>query len=182
MKDTGPSAPRWALLSPAAAPPILTFNEPTMNLHVLSGTDSSHNASDIQLPPPYSQLAQPDVRPRQPIIAGEACFPEGQWNCMTTSWQRCASGSWSAVVPCATGTMCQPFGLTDHITIEHTTTASDSNSGEAHQEDNGHASEGSKGDGGGKGGKKSSSGMRNSPGLCLLLGMLLAGVFWELLV
>ncbi|PTB76122.1 hypothetical protein M440DRAFT_1401581 [Trichoderma longibrachiatum ATCC 18648] len=181
MKDSGPSAPRWALLSPAAAPPILTFNEPTMDFHVLSRIDSQ-NASDIQHPPPYSQLVQPDIRPRQPINAGEACSPEGQWNCMTTSWQRCASGSWSAVVPCAAGTMCQPFGLTDHITIEHTT--SDSNNGEAHQEDNGHASDRRKGDEGEceKSGKKSSSGMRNSPGLCLLLETLLAGASWASLV
>ncbi|KAL7820014.1 hypothetical protein V8C26DRAFT_379029 [Trichoderma gracile] len=182
MKDSGPSAPRWALLSPAAAPPILTFNEPSMHLHVLSRTNS-HNSSDLQLPPPDMQLTQPDVQPRQPINAGEACFPEGQWNCMTTSWQRCASGSWSGVVPCATGTICQPFGLTDHITIEHTTT-SGSNNGEAHQEDNGHASDGRDRDEGGKSGKsgKSSSGMRHSPGLCLLLGVLTAGVSWGLFV
>src|SRR5687768_14281747 len=27
--------------------------------------------------------------------AGSGCSPEGQWNCMTTTWQRCASGVWS---------------------------------------------------------------------------------------
>lgn len=179
MKDSGPSAPRWALLSPAAAPPILTFNEPSMDLHVLSRTDS-HNSSDLQPPPPYPLLPQPEIQPRQPINAGEACSPEGQWNCMTTSWQRCASGSWSGVVSCAMGTICQPFGLTDYITIEHTAT-SDSNDGEAHQEDNGHASGGRKGDVRGKSGKSSSSGMRNSPGLCLLLGMMAVGVSWNVM-
>jgi hypothetical protein len=79
------------------------------------------------------------------------------------------------------GTICQPFGLTDYITIEHTAT-SDSNDGEAHQEDNGHASGGRKGDVRGKSGKSSSSGMRNSPGLCLLLGMMAVGVSWNVLV
>ncbi|KAL6873132.1 hypothetical protein J3F83DRAFT_732175 [Trichoderma novae-zelandiae] len=164
MKDSGPSAPRWALLSPAAAPPILTFNEPSMALHVLSRTDS-HNSSDLQ--------------PRQqPVHAGGLCAPEGQWNCMTTSWQRCASGTWSSVVACAPGTICQPFGLTDYITIEH---GPDSSEGEAHQEDNGHASGGRTGDDRGMSGK-SSFGLRNSPGLVLLFGAFMAGVSWSILV
>lgn len=97
---------------------------------------------------------------------------------MTTSWQRCASGSWSAVIPCATGTICQPFGLTDYITIEHT---SDSNNGEAHQEDNGHASGGRTGDDGGKSGR-SSSGIKDSPALVLLFGVSMAGVMWDFLM
>ncbi|PTB67051.1 hypothetical protein BBK36DRAFT_1199370 [Trichoderma citrinoviride] len=182
MKDSGPSAPPWALLSPAAAPPILTFNEPSMDLlHVLSRADS-HNSSNLQQQ--QQPIIQPAVQPRQqqPIDAGEACSPEGQWNCLTTSWQRCASGTWSGVVPCATGTICQPFGLTDHITIEHT---SDFNNGEAHQEDNGRASGGKTGDDDrGKSGKsgKSSSGMRTWPGLVLLFGASVASVVWNSMV
>ncbi|EHK17484.1 uncharacterized protein TRIVIDRAFT_43445 [Trichoderma virens Gv29-8] len=159
MKDSGPSVPRWALLAPAAAPPILTFDEPSLEL--LSRTDS-HNSSDPRSNPP---LLQP---------AGGMCSPEGQWNCMTTSWQRCASGMWSAAVPCATGTICQPFGLTDFITIEHEASASDS------QPDNGHASDGRAGDGHDRSGKKS-LGLRNSPSLVLLVGALLTGVSWGFL-
>ncbi|KAK3379198.1 hypothetical protein B0T24DRAFT_610963 [Lasiosphaeria ovina] len=37
---------------------------------------------------------------------------EGQWNCMTSSWQRCAAGRWSVVMQCADGTHCTPAGLT----------------------------------------------------------------------
>ncbi|KAK8094780.1 Extracellular protein [Apiospora hydei] len=38
------------------------------------------------------------------------CTPEGEWNCLSdgTSWQRCASGLWSAVMPMAPGTTCTP--------------------------------------------------------------------------
>ncbi|KAK8133595.1 hypothetical protein PG984_005607 [Apiospora sp. TS-2023a] len=38
------------------------------------------------------------------------CQPEGEWNCLPggTSWQRCASGIWSVVVPMAPGTSCTP--------------------------------------------------------------------------
>ncbi|KAH7329063.1 hypothetical protein B0I35DRAFT_456504 [Stachybotrys elegans] len=51
--------------------------------------------------------------------AGSECSDEGQWNCMTDSWQRCASGRWSVVVDCAEGTVCAPAGLTNDFSIEH---------------------------------------------------------------
>jgi hypothetical protein len=38
---------------------------------------------------------------------GTACANEGNWNCISGStWQRCASGLWSAVQPTAPGTVC----------------------------------------------------------------------------
>lgn len=37
---------------------------------------------------------------------------EGAWFCMSSSFQRCASGRWTAAVACAPGTVCQPEGLT----------------------------------------------------------------------
>lgn len=37
---------------------------------------------------------------------------EGQWNCMATSFQRCASGQWSVVINTAHGTVCEPDGFT----------------------------------------------------------------------
>lgn len=41
--------------------------------------------------------------------AGTACSPEGQWNCIGgTSFQRCASGAWSAVMAVSAGTSCTP--------------------------------------------------------------------------
>ncbi|GAB0135566.1 hypothetical protein EsDP_00003899 [Epichloe bromicola] len=41
--------------------------------------------------------------------AGMACSSEGAWNCIGgTSFQRCASGMWSAAQPVAAGTSCTP--------------------------------------------------------------------------
>jgi hypothetical protein len=37
---------------------------------------------------------------------------EAQWNCMITTFQRCASGQWSMVLNTAYGTVCEPDGLT----------------------------------------------------------------------
>lgn len=46
-----------------------------------------------------------------------ACTPEGQWNCIGgTSFQRCASGVWSATEPVAEGTVCSA-GQSADLTI-----------------------------------------------------------------
>jgi hypothetical protein len=103
-------------------------------------------------------------------VIGDMCSPEGQWNCMTTSWQRCASGIWSIVVPCATGTICQPSGLTDYITIEYEATA---NNGPT---DDGRASSDSN-----KSGKKS-FGLRNTPSLVLLFTTFATGISWSFIM
>ena len=43
--------------------------------------------------------------------AGQGCSgSEGMWNCMTTSFQRCAAGRWSDIMQCAAGTQCSPAG------------------------------------------------------------------------
>jgi len=40
-------------------------------------------------------------------VAGSACATEGMWNCIAgTSYQRCASGTWSVVMQLAAGTTC----------------------------------------------------------------------------
>ncbi|KAM3513850.1 hypothetical protein MY11210_002478 [Beauveria gryllotalpidicola] len=52
--------------------------------------------------------------------AGSPCSSdEGQWNCMTSSWQRCAAGRWSVVMQCARGTTCHPAGLAREMRIQH---------------------------------------------------------------
>lgn len=38
---------------------------------------------------------------------------------MTTSFQRCGSGSWSAVEQCALGTQCSPAGLTFEFHVDY---------------------------------------------------------------
>ncbi|KAL7925106.1 hypothetical protein ACQKWADRAFT_285063 [Trichoderma austrokoningii] len=154
MKDNGYPMPPWELLSPAAAPPILTFDEPTLERISLLSANEPQNDTH-----PTPALVQP---------IGQICSPEGQWNCMTTSFQRCASGRWSVMIPCAAGTICQPFGLTDFITIEHVPTA-----------DNGHADDG-RGDSCDDRGGRRSFGFRNGPNLFLLLA-LAVGVSWSIL-
>lgn len=43
------------------------------------------------------------------FTAGTPCSSEGEWNCIGgTSFQRCASGAWSAVMAVAGGTSCKP--------------------------------------------------------------------------
>ncbi|KAL6858393.1 hypothetical protein J3F83DRAFT_750648 [Trichoderma novae-zelandiae] len=50
--------------------------------------------------------------------AGSPCSDEGQWSCAADgrSFQRCASGAWSAAIPVAQGTSCQP-GTSDSLTM-----------------------------------------------------------------
>ncbi|KAH8122490.1 hypothetical protein ACSS6W_007034 [Trichoderma asperelloides] len=155
MKDNGYPMPPWELLSPAAAPPVVTFNEPALERISLASPNEPQNDTS-----PLPGLAQP---------IGQMCSPEGQWNCMATSFQRCASGMWSVAVPCAAGTICQPFGLTDYITIEYEATAN-----------NGHADDGRGGGDHDRGGRRS-FGLRNTPNLVLCLTAIAAGVSWGFL-
>ncbi|SZE99921.1 unnamed protein product [Blumeria hordei] len=49
--------------------------------------------------------------------AGSACETEGKWNCIDEkSYQQCASGTWSVVMPLAAGTMCEK-GVSDAIKV-----------------------------------------------------------------
>jgi hypothetical protein len=46
---------------------------------------------------------------------GEKCLPEGVWNCIDgTSFQRCASGTWTTVLAMAAGTRCD-LGITTYL-------------------------------------------------------------------
>jgi hypothetical protein len=48
------------------------------------------------------------------MTAGTACTTEGMWNCVGgTSFQQCASGTWSVVQPLAAGTSCTAGQSTD---------------------------------------------------------------------
>jgi hypothetical protein len=69
--------------------------------------------------PVAAHLANGHTVSRRAEAAGSECSTEGQWNCMTTSWQRCASGVWSLEMAMAQGTRCSPAGLTDDFHIEH---------------------------------------------------------------
>ncbi|KAL9945492.1 hypothetical protein D7B24_003268 [Verticillium nonalfalfae] len=64
-------------------------------------------------PPPALPLTRRQQSP------GAACSSEGQWNCLTRQWQRCASGQWSVVMDLAEGTACAPAGLSDEFHVDH---------------------------------------------------------------
>lgn len=68
----------------------------------------------------YEMVSGP-IRPldKRAMSAGSDCGgSEGQWNCMTNSWQRCAAGRWSEEIHCAAGTVCRPSGQTYEFHVE----------------------------------------------------------------
>lgn len=57
--------------------------------------------------------------PRDQQTPGSSCpGSEGQWNCMSNSWQRCAAGKWSVVMQCAAETACVPAGFTYDFKVQ----------------------------------------------------------------
>lgn len=59
---------------------------------------------------------------------GSSCTAEGQWNCLTTCWQRCASSVWSQPMALSSGTSCAPVGLTYSLQIVNSNGLDSSNS------------------------------------------------------
>jgi hypothetical protein len=62
-------------------------------------------------PAPASSAAPAAPVSPAPVVSGSqtpgsTCSPEGQWNCLGTSFQRCAAGTWSVVQQMAAGTVC----------------------------------------------------------------------------
>ncbi|KAK0726668.1 hypothetical protein B0T21DRAFT_422503, partial [Apiosordaria backusii] len=76
---------------------------------------SEHHEPEIQIRSPVPESPAP--LPAGAYTPSTPCPPslEGQWNCMLTSWQRCGSGIWSAVMPTAKGTQCAPGGLAPEL-------------------------------------------------------------------
>ncbi|CAN8102815.1 unnamed protein product [Discula destructiva] len=89
-----------------AAPPSINAAIPNIPASLPgAGNDSSKNPG-----PRRATEAQADAP-----SPGTPCGDEGDWFCMTSTWQRCASGQWSAVFAVAPGTQCAPLGLADNI-------------------------------------------------------------------
>lgn len=85
--------------SPTGAPaePSKKPAEPTKSTPTKPATPSGTGAPA----PPVSQ-------PGSGGAPGTACSQEGAWNCIGgTSFSRCASGTWSAIIPMAAGTSCK---------------------------------------------------------------------------
>lgn len=79
--------------------------------------------ADGSLSSPYAILADQNsnnntktasfVIRQNEMEVGSSCLGlEGEWNCMATTFQRCASGQWSVVLDTAYGTVCKPEGFT----------------------------------------------------------------------
>ncbi|KAE9364125.1 lytic polysaccharide monooxygenase [Stipitochalara longipes BDJ] len=80
-----PAASPVAASSPAASPAAASTPVASASTPASTGTTGSGSA----------------------IAAGTACTTEGMWNCIGgTSFQQCASGTWSVAQPLAAGTSC----------------------------------------------------------------------------
>lgn len=116
---TQPSAPQPTAASPASPQP--PASQPA------AAEPAATSAPIVNSPVPSpAPAATPSAAPAPPssgsgsgsgsaFAAGTACSSEGQWNCIGGSqFQRCASGTWSAVQPLAAGTECQA-GQADNL-------------------------------------------------------------------
>ncbi|KAK0662033.1 hypothetical protein QBC41DRAFT_368394 [Cercophora samala] len=93
-------------------------NHPEQQPHTEEQYHPAEQRPEAYHPEPEVRIRSPLPQSPAPLPAGAytpstACPPslEGQWNCMLTSWQRCGSGIWSAVMPTAKGTQCAPGGI-----------------------------------------------------------------------
>ncbi|KAI0160288.1 hypothetical protein GGR57DRAFT_414974 [Xylariaceae sp. FL1272] len=74
----------------------------------------------LAMPPELSgrtAASRPTIVRREMTPYSSCSGSEGQWNCMTDSFQRCGSGQWSVTQQCA-GTQCSPSGLTYEFHVD----------------------------------------------------------------
>ena len=86
-----------------------------------SGLPATNTATSLNplRAPPFDQKDTNDTSTASLVTRGDemevgsSCHgTEGEWNCMNTAFQRCASGQWSMVLDTAYGTVCEPEGFT----------------------------------------------------------------------
>ncbi|KAJ5365799.1 hypothetical protein N7517_008685 [Penicillium concentricum] len=98
--ESAPAAAASAAPVPAAAP----SNPPT------EPVSEPEPASTTAAPAPVTSSSASDLGSTSSSSSGTltgSCSTEGQWNCIAgTSFQRCASGTWSTAQPMSTGTQC----------------------------------------------------------------------------
>lgn len=93
-------------------------NNSTESANSTNSTDTLETTEDL-FPRPKYIIPPAKAHIRRSEQAGMPCWNEGQWNCMTHSFQRCASGLWSVEQAMSAGTKCSPAGYTDMIAIEY---------------------------------------------------------------
>ncbi|KAK4169946.1 hypothetical protein QBC43DRAFT_39393 [Cladorrhinum sp. PSN259] len=112
---------------------LLFLCSPVLATSSSSSTQTPSHKINFRNPVPIP-VAQSPPQPQLQSAAGgggvsggqyephSLCPPpqEGQWNCLNSgsSWQRCASGSWSNVMSAAEGTRCTPLGLSFDMRVE----------------------------------------------------------------
>lgn len=127
------------ITSPVGQPPAQPTAKPTTLASLTSQAPAVTSSQPKPSPPPAAatSAAPPAPQPTKPasggsspsngaVTAGAACSSEGQWSCASDgkSFQRCASGMWSASMPVAPGTSCQP-GTSDSLTLVNKRSGSD---------------------------------------------------------
>jgi hypothetical protein len=86
-----------------AAPGVFASSASSVASPAAASTSSS---PAVPAASPASSSSASGSSPSSGTLSG-ACSPEGQWNCIGgTSFQRCASGIWSAAMQMAAGTTC----------------------------------------------------------------------------
>ncbi|EHK16770.1 uncharacterized protein TRIVIDRAFT_135791, partial [Trichoderma virens Gv29-8] len=115
-----PTVPGGVFITSPIGQPTQAPTQPTTLVSVTSvsqppAATSSGPQQTPSPPPPTNGGSKP---PSGSTTAGTPCSAEGQWNCASDgkSFQRCASGAWSASIPVAPGTSCQP-GTSDNLTL-----------------------------------------------------------------
>ncbi|UKZ51854.1 hypothetical protein TrVGV298_005619 [Trichoderma virens] len=97
------------------SPPPVVATSASASAPAFASSSAPASASAPAAPQPTNGGSKP---PSGSTTAGTPCSAEGQWNCASDgkSFQRCASGAWSASIPVAPGTSCQP-GTSDNLTL-----------------------------------------------------------------
>ncbi|KAL7959968.1 hypothetical protein V8C34DRAFT_93215 [Trichoderma compactum] len=122
-----PTAKPTTLVSLTSQAPAVTSSQPEPSPPPAAATSAAASAPAA---PPAPQPTKPASGGSSPsngaVTAGSACSSEGQWSCASggKSFQRCASGMWSASMPVAPGTSCQP-GTSDSLTLVNKRSGSD---------------------------------------------------------
>ncbi|KAI1098215.1 hypothetical protein F4804DRAFT_133249 [Jackrogersella minutella] len=102
------------LLPSTFASPLLSSTSTSSSLSLSNSNITSPSATSEN-----SAMNGEIMIEKRQMSSGSSCDgSEGQWNCLTNQWQRCASGQWSVVMDCAVGTMCTPSGLTYDFAVQ----------------------------------------------------------------
>jgi hypothetical protein len=113
------ASPPSASSNPAAQAPVASpSSTPTASAPASSAPSSNQPSSSPPSSSPPTTPSPPSTGSSTGTLSG-TCTQEGSWNCIAGSaFQRCASGSWSAVVQMAAGTKCAS-GVSTNFEIMH---------------------------------------------------------------